>query len=81
MNDPQVEYLQKHLEYALKVLEQFARQKDFQVGRVKELSEKLDYIKSERDYYKAKFEQVELKLFLSNFTKEEQYEILNSIGE
>ena len=44
--------------------------------QVENLSYKLDVALQERNFYKSKYEELQVKTFLSNFTVEEQIKIL-----
>lgn len=49
--------------------------------RIKNLSHKLEVALQERDFYKEKYEELQVKDFLSNFTVEEQVKILSEIDK
>ncbi len=45
-----------------------------------QLKERLEYEFFQKEFFKRKYEELQLKLFLSNFTPKEQQEILKEIN-
>ncbi len=74
-----MEELQSKLEYATFVAKQQSELHQQKCKLCEELIEDLKMLSFERDFYRKKFEELQIKLFLSNFTQEEQLEILKEI--
>lgn len=68
------------VDYLKMVLSQQVNINNTLTHRVEELISDCETLTIERDFYRQKFEEQQVKLFLSNFTQEEQMKILEQIN-